>query len=262
MLSYNCDEGVAIMNGSRALVWDLPVRLFHWLFAGGFIAAVIIALVLGDDTPLFPFHAIIGLVLVFLVVLRVIWGFIGSRYARFGAQPYNPRALATYVGSAIIGRGKRYIGANPGSAYAALLMMLIVIGLAITGFMLGKGNESVKDLHEILAYAMLAVVGAHLLGLIMHTLRHRDNIAASMVHGFQSGDAALGIGSPRRLAAAALIVLTIAWAGMLLAQYDSATQTTRLPLIAGTLQLGEAEGDEYDRPYSDHRARDHDHDDD
>jgi hypothetical protein len=76
------------MNGSRALVWDLPVRLFHWLFAGGFIAAAIIALVLGDDSLLFPFHAIIGLVLVFLVVLRVIWGFIGSRYARmYGSEP-------------------------------------------------------------------------------------------------------------------------------------------------------------------------------
>lgn len=249
------------MNANRALVWDLPIRLFHWLFAAGFISAAFIALLLGDDSPLFPFHAIIGLVLVFLVALRVIWGFIGSRYARFSAIPYSPRSLATYVGSAVIGRAKRYVGANPGSAYAALAMMLLVIGLAITGIMLGKGNESVKDLHEILAYAMLAVVGAHLLGIVMHTLHHRENIAASMVHGFQRGDASVGIGSPRRLAGAALIVLTIAWTGLLLAQYDSATQTTQLPLIAGTLQLGEVEGDERDRAYSDPRERDHDDDD-
>lgn len=168
------------MHASRALVWDLPVRVFHWLFAGGFIAAATIALLLGDDSPLFPYHAIIGLVLVFLVLLRVIWGFIGSRYARFSAQPYNPRALATYVGSALIGRAKRYVGANPGSAYAALAMMLLVIGLA----------------------------------------------------------------------------------GMLLGQYDSAAQTTRLPLIAGTLQLGEVESDEQSRTGSDHRDREHDDDDD
>lgn len=249
------------MNANRALVWDLPIRLFHWLFAAGFISAAFIALLLGDDSPLFPFHAIIGLVLVFLVALRVIWGFIGSRYARFSAIPYSPRSLATYVGSAVIGRAKRYVGANPGSAYAALAMMFLVIGLAITGIMLGKGNESVKDLHEILAYGMLAVVGAHLLGIVMHTLHHRENIAASMVHGFQRGDASVGIGSPRRLAGAALIVLTIAWTGLLLAQYDSATQTTQLPLIAGTLQLGEVEGDERDRAYSDPRERDHDDDD-
>lgn len=248
------------MNASRALVWDLPVRLFHWLFAGGFVAAATIALLLGDDSPLFPYHAIIGLVLVVLVVFRLIWGFIGSRYARFSAQPYNPRSLATYVGSAIIGRARRYVGANPGSAYAALAMMLLVIGLAITGIMLGKGNESVKDLHEIFAYVMLAVVGAHLVGIIVHSIRHRENIAASMVHGLQSGDAALGIGSPHRLAGAVLVVLTVVWAGMLFAQYDSTTQSTRLPLIAGTLQLGEAEGHEQDRTYSDHRGRDDDDD--
>jgi cytochrome b len=237
--------------------------VFHWLFTGGFIAAAIIALLLGDDSPLFPFHAIIGLVLVFLVVFRVIWGFIGSRYARFSSLAHSPRALATYVGTAIIGKSKRYVGANPGSAYAALAMMLLVIGLGITGFMLGKGNESVKDLHEILAYAMLAVVGAHLLGIIMHTLRHRENIASTMVHGFQNADPSVGIGSPRRLAGAALIVLTIAWAGMLLAQYDSTTQSTRIPLIAGTLQLGEAEGEEDHRSSNEgERRRDRDRDDD
>jgi cytochrome b len=250
------------MNGGRALIWDLPVRVFHWLFAGGFIAAAVIALLLGEDSPLFPFHAIIGLVLVFLVVFRVIWGFIGSRYARFSALAHSPRSLATYVGSALIGKARRYVGANPGSAYAALAMMLIVIGLGITGFMLGKGNESVKDLHEILAYSMLVVVGAHLLGIIMHTVRHRENIASSMVHGFQNADASVGIGSPRRFAGAALIVLTIAWAGMLLAQYDSTTQSTRIPLIAGTLQLGEAEGDEDHRANEGVRKRDRDHDED
>jgi len=247
------------MNDNRALVWDLPVRLFHWLFAGGFIAAAIIALVLGEDSSLFPFHAIIGLVLVFLVFLRVIWGFVGSRYARFSEFVHSPRSLATYVGSAIFGRARRYVGTNPGSAYAALAMMLIVVGLAITGIMLGKGNDSVKDLHEWLAYAMLAVVGAHLLGIFMHSVRYRENIASSMVHGFQSGDPTLSISSPRRLAGATLIVLTVAWIGMLLVQYDATTQTTRLPLIAGTVQLGDSDGAELNRDFSDH---DFNHDDD
>ena len=78
----------------RTLVWDIPTRLFHWLFAGGFIAAAVIALGQGDDSPLFPYHGMIGLALGLLLVLRVVWGFVGSRHARFGSFAFGPRAVA------------------------------------------------------------------------------------------------------------------------------------------------------------------------
>jgi cytochrome b len=59
---------------SYRLIWDLPTRIFHWVLAGGFFAAAFLALSAGDDSPLFPYHAIIGLVIAMAVVLRVIWG--------------------------------------------------------------------------------------------------------------------------------------------------------------------------------------------
>ncbi len=236
------------MNPSRALVWDLPVRLFHWLFAAGFAAAAIIALGLDEDSPVFPYHAIIGLVLMFLVVLRVIWAFIGTRYARFGSLAFSPRSLVTYLVGALTGRARSYVGANPGSAYAALAMALIVAALTATGILLGMGNEGVKEVHEVLAYLMLAVVVSHLLGIALHSVRHRENIAASMVHGFRFADASAAIRSARPLAGAVMVLLTLGWIAMLLARYDPATQTARIPVLDTALQFGESEHERASRP--------------
>jgi len=67
----------------RILIWDLPTRLFHILLALGFVSAASIALFASDESPVFPFHAMIGLVLALMVLLRIAWGFVGTRYARF-----------------------------------------------------------------------------------------------------------------------------------------------------------------------------------
>lgn len=243
---------------SRVLVWDLPTRIIHWLMAVGFLSAATIALVLGDESPLFPFHAIIGLALALLVLLRIVWGLLGTRYARFGSLGFGPVALAGYMKGAVLGGAKRYMGHNPGSAYAAIAMLVILAGLAATGFMLGRGNEGVKEVHEALAYAMLAVVGLHLLGIAAHTLRHRENIASSMVHGRKSGDDAAGIASAHPAAGFAVVALTVAWVSLIYANFDSSAQTTRLPLL-GQLQLGEGEHEGGEG--GDHEEHEEEHDD-
>lgn len=115
------------------LIWDLPTRLFHWLFAAGFIAAAVIALGLGDDSPLFPYHGIIGLMLGLMVGLRLVWGIVGSRHARFRSLAHGPRAVGGYMLGVVTGRGVRHPGHNPASAYAALAMFAIMVGLAVTG---------------------------------------------------------------------------------------------------------------------------------
>lgn len=246
------------MDRSGVLVWDLPVRVFHWLFAGGFVAAAIIAVGLGDDSPLFPYHAIIGLALAFLVALRLVWGLVGTRYARFSAQAFSPRTLVAYLGSAIFGGAKRYVGANPGSAYAALAMVLIVIGLAVTGIMLGQGNESVKDVHEVLTYVMFAVIGAHLLGMVLHRVCHHENIAASMVHGRRYADEADGIRTARPIVALLFVVAVAAWSVALVRNFNPATQTATVPLFGTALQVGDADRNDDGK----HGMRQRDQDDD
>ncbi|MCC6661661.1 MAG: cytochrome b/b6 domain-containing protein [Phycisphaerales bacterium] len=225
------------------LIWDLPTRLFHWLFAGGFIAAAVIALGLGDDSPLFPYHGIIGLVLGLVIGLRLIWGFIGSRHARFRSFAYGPGAVASYLLGIVTGRGGRHPGHNPASAYAALAMFAITAGLAATGVMLARGNESVKEVHELLVYSMIAVASVHVLGVIVHTLRHRDSIAASMVHGRKRVEASAGIRTPRPLAAAVFLLIVGAWAATLVTAYDPGTQSITAPAMGTRLQLGDAHKD-------------------
>lgn len=243
---------------SRTLIWDLPIRLFHWLFAAGFVAAAVIALLLGEHSPLFPYHAIIGLVLSAMVVLRIVWGLIGPRWARFGSFVFGPRETAAYMLSTMTGRGKRYIGHNPGSALAIFAMLALVLGLAVTGFIMARGNEGPKELHELMSYAMCAVVIVHILGVALHTLRHKENLTLSMIRGTKDAPAADGIASARPLAAAVFVALVGALAFGLMRNYDAARQTTSLPLLGTALQIGEGEGGG-DRA---ERARDGDRDDD
>lgn len=237
---------------NKQLVWDAPTRLFHWLFAAGFAVSAFIALGLDDDGPLFPFHAIIGLVLSMLVVLRIVWGFVGSKHARFSSFAFEPSALARYLKGALLGGGGRYVGHNPGSAYATFAMLALMIGLAVTGIIMGVGNEGVKEFHEVLAYTMVGVVTAHVLGVILHTIRHRENITAGMIHGRRAGEPVDAIRTSHPIYAGAMLVIVAVWSVGLVRNFDPATRTTTLPVIGAALQLGEAE----------HTAEQKSHDDD
>jgi len=228
---------------SMTVIWDVPTRLFHALFAAGFIAAAVISLVLGEDSPLFPYHAIIGLAVTLMVCLRVVWGLVGSRYALFSSFAFGPAALGRYMQATLRGGGERHIGHNPGSAYAIFAMLALLLGLGATGIMLGTGNEGVKELHEILAYVMVGVAITHVLGVIVHTVRHRENIVASMIHGRKDADPAVGIRSSHPLVAAAFLIIVGAWSVGLVRNYNPATQTTVLPILGTSLQLGEAENE-------------------
>jgi cytochrome b len=225
------------------LIWDLPTRLFHWLLSGGFIAAAFISLLLGEDSPLFPYHAIIGLTIALMVCLRVIWGVVGTRHARFGTFIFGPGAVIEYMKGTLAGGGKRYIGHNPGSAVAIFGLLALVLAMAVTGVMLGQGNESVKEIHEILSYVTVGVVVVHVLGVAIHTIRHRENITLSMIHGKKDAEPSDAIISSAPIIAAVFLVVTGAWAAGLIRNYNPATQTTTLPLIGTVLQLGENENE-------------------
>lgn len=231
----------------RTLVWDMPTRVFHWLLAIGFGGAASISMLLDDDGPLFPYHAMIGLTLSLMVGMRVIWGLVGTRYARFGSFAFGPRAVLAYIKSTLLGGGARHIGHNPGSAYAIFAMLLLLAALGVTGFMLGRGNEGVKEIHELCANVMLGVVGIHILGVALHTMRHRENITASMIHGKKAAEPADAIPSARPIFGVVFLAITAAWALGILWNYDPSTRSTTLPLIGAALQLGEAE----------HEGRDH-----
>lgn len=225
-------------------MWDLPVRGFHALFGGGFVAAYLIANVLGEDGPAFPYHAILGLTLVLLVMLRVIWGIVGTRWARFTALTLDPRTLLSYMTTVATGRGPGYVGHNPATSVTLILMFLAVLGLGWTGVQMGQGNEGLKDVHELLANLMLAFAGMHVAGVALHTLRHRDGIVIGMVDGRKLGDAVDSIRGPALPAAVAGLAAVGFFSWSLLSNFDPGAQTTRIPAFGTVLQIGEAEHNE------------------
>lgn len=243
----------------RILVWDLPTRLFHWLFSAGLAAAALIAFFSDEHGGLFPYHALIGMTIVAMAALRIAWGFAGSRYARFRSFLYGPREVTEYFMGVLSRKGKTYVGHNPGSAYAIIGMLVLMFGIAGSGILLGSGNKGAKEIHETLVYLMLLLAGFHVLGVVLHTILRRENITASMVHGWKSGSAAEGVSSNHAVVAGFFLLATAAWGAGLLANYSSRSQSTSLPVLGTEIRLGEGEshGD------ATHATKDHqEHDDD
>lgn len=223
-------------------IWDLVVRSFHWLLAAGFLSAFAIATLSSDDGALFPYHALLGLGLVFIVALRIVWGAIGSRWARFGALDLRLSSLFRYLRGAFGGgSSERAAGHNPATSWFVLASIAIVLGLGATGFMMARGNESVEELHEILAWSLLVLAGVHVAGIVWHRIRLRENLAVSMVTGYKSAQPEAAIASARPWSAVAFLVLTALWGSTLMAGYDRTTGRLALPLLAAPLQLTEAE---------------------
>lgn len=224
-------------------VYDLPTRLFHWMFAFSFLAAFIITKTIDDDSPYFSYHMILGLILSVLVVMRIFWGFFGSRYARFSSFILNPSKLIHYFQQLFLGKTERTLGHNPASSWVAMIMFGLALGLGVTGFLMTSGGvdkEILEDVHDVLANAFIIAVVGHIAGLVFHTIRHREWIGSSMIHGKKgSVEGQVGIDHPHRGAAIAFVILLSALIYHLGNNYDSDTQ--RLNLFGTILHLGDSE---------------------
>jgi cytochrome b len=240
---------------TRILVWDLPARLIHWAFAVSLTAAIGIGFLVDDKQPLFQLHMIFGLVALFLLVVRVVMGLVGSRYSRFASFPLRPGEVFNYLVSAAVSKTKLYAGNNPGSALAAVLMFVLVPALFISG--IGFGGEALEELHEAFAWALLAVIALHLLGLAWHTLRHRENISLAMLTGKKSGQPEDAISSAHAAWGIVVVIGGGLWIAALFAGHNASTATVKLPGVGVTLPLGEKESGAGQR---DKHGRDHDDD--
>jgi len=223
-------------------VYDLPTRFFHWLFAFLFIAAFAISKTVDDESPLFSYHMLAGLTIMFLLVLRLLWGFTGTAYARFSSFKLNPVELIRYFKDAVVMKTKAYPGHNPASSYAAVIMFACAIGLAVTGILMANGgeNDSLEEVHGLLANIFLISVIIHVAGIVFHHFKHRDSLWSSMLDGKKktSSDTP-GIAGTRPVALILFIILSVSWLGYMINNYDSRTQT--LNLMGTRLSLGESE---------------------
>ena len=163
------------------VVWDPVVRLFHWLVVLGFMANMFVA----EEGKLV--HRWIGYGILALIAVRLVWGFVGTAYARFSNIVPTPSALWAYVKALSTGREPRYIGHNPAAAIMMITLVLLLALCGVTGWMQGLdafwGNEWVQDVHKLSAYAILALAGVHVLAAIVESVRHDENLIWSMITG-------------------------------------------------------------------------------
>ena len=223
---------------SKVLIWDIPLRVFHWMFAICISMSLVIAFGVDDDSAWFPYHMIFGLIAGCSLLLRVVIGLLGSDYSRFRGLFFSPWETARYMGQSLFGRARRYIGHNPGTATVALVMFGLIAGLVWSG--LNMANGSSEDLHEALAYGMLVAVGAHMAGLMLHTVHHRENIALSMITGKKKVDSGVGLPSSQPVAGVFALLCCLLLSASIFRGYDPVASTVNIPGF-GLVRLGEAE---------------------
>ena len=228
---------------STVRVYDLPTRVFHWSFAGLFAAAYAIANLVDDESARFAWHMLAGLLLGLAVLLRLAWGVVGTRHARWTDLSLDPRQLAAYLKGVVAGGGRRWAGHNPASSWAALVMVAMALGMVASGLAMATGiaPEWVEEVHEVVANTFLVVALLHIAGLVLHALRHRDALPASMLTGRKFGVSTEAAVPARGLVALLMLGLLVAGGATLVRAYDPATQA--LDLFGTRLVLGEDGGE-------------------
>ena len=185
------DAAAVEPDNSNILVWDLPVRVFHWLmvlcFAGAYLTA--------ESERWRLLHTTLGYTMAGLVGFRILWGLVGTRHARFASFVRGPKAAGRYLGSMLRGQPEHYTGHNPAGALAIVGLILLAITVAVSGWATYNevGGEWLEEVHEVAANGMLALVGLHVLGVVVGSLVHRENLVRAMVTGRKAGTPDQGI---------------------------------------------------------------------
>ena len=218
------------------LVWDLPTRLYHWLLAAGCLAAFGLAYAAPERSIAFDAHMLLGYLLLPLLVFRILWGVAGTKHVRFSSFLYRPGEVAACLRETLAGKASRHVGHNPAAGYAMIAMIVILIGAIISGILI-PGSKLFEEVHETLSGLLLCLIAAHLLGVVVHTVMHKENVILSMVHGRKTAETGDGIVSSHLLVALALLAVTGVWGYAIVGTYDYQGRKIQLPLIGVTLQL-------------------------
>lgn len=201
---------------STIRIWDLPTRTFHWLFA----AACIVAWFSGDDARYTDLHIFGGYSALALLSFRLIWGVLGGRYARFSQFVRGPVTVISHLRGLRRAPRKHHLGHNPAGGWAVIVLLSLVGLLGLSGIAVLGGEEgvgllagslsiaqgvSIHQLHEALAWGLLAMVLLHLAGVALESLLQRENLPRAMVTGNKEGVAEQA--EPRNAMPLALVLI-------------------------------------------------------
>jgi len=186
-----------MIEATQIKVWDPLVRFFHW----SLVSAFSIAYITGED--FITIHSWAGYLIFSLLCIRVVWGFVGTRYARFSDFAYKPEAIVQFVKDTLRFRAKRYLGHNPAGGAMVFLLMLSLFITAASGIALLGAEEQagpvahwftqaesawagvLEELHELFANFTVFLVFVHVAGVLVESLIHKENLVSSMITGFK-----------------------------------------------------------------------------
>jgi cytochrome b len=165
----------------RIPVWDIFVRVTHWSVA----FLVLAELTLLDED--WAIHRWAGYAVLALVALRLIWGLIGPRYARFSSFPPSLRAVRTHLAELLRGRYEPPLSHNPLGALMAYNLWGSLVAVCVTGILMTTrmfwGIDWVEELHEVIANWVLISVGLHVAGVAFETWHSKVNLVRAMIDG-------------------------------------------------------------------------------
>ena len=184
------------MDTTQIKVWDPLVRFFHWTLVAAFATAYF------TGGELEQVHVFAGYLILALILVRVLWGFVGSPHARFRNFVRPPGTVLAYLRDEIRQRAARHVGHNPagGAMVVALLVMLTlscVLGMTLYGAQ-GHGplallhdlttrhtRHQIEEVHEFFANATVMLVFFHVAGVVLSSFLHRENLVRAMFTGMK-----------------------------------------------------------------------------
>jgi cytochrome b len=179
-------------------VWDPLVRLFHWSLVGAFAVAWM------TEDELMGLHANAGYLIAALLLFRLVWGVLGTRYARFSDFVKSPSKVLRYLRDMFHLRAERTIGHNPAGGAMIIALLITLLMTTLTGLLAygatgegplaeiffsntAYGSELFEEVHEFFAHFTLVLVMLHLLGVAFGSLLHRENLVRAMFTGSKRG---------------------------------------------------------------------------
>ncbi len=208
-------------------VWDLPVRVFHWLLVG----LVIVSVITGNIGGVWEMelHLVTGSAVLALILFRVAWGLVGSSTARFSDFVRGPKAVIGYLLGLLAGRKATVVGHNPLGGWSVVAMLSSLALQAITGlfanddiltrgplakFVTKRMSDLITEVHEVNASVLYILIAVHLAAVLGYYLLKRENLVRPMITGSKSLPADTDVATPRLASPWLALVLALAAASI------------------------------------------------
>ena len=223
-MSLAAESGTTRAEVERTPVWDAPVRVVHWTLVA-LLAGLVTTGLLGNEA--LEWHMRLGKTLIAVVLFRVLWGFAGSRNARFRTFVRGPRAAASYVRSRLKRKPEIHVTHNPVGGWMAILLLVAMLAQAGTGLfandeVLYEGplaghvtqalSNALSSVHRRLWWVVAALAALHVLAVLAYLVVLRENLIRPMVAG--SKELPAGVGRPEDATASTAGALVLAAASI------------------------------------------------